>query len=455
MAQYVYIKKSKNLRFKLISLMYLVFLILSVIQIPNAWLKVSPLIHSYIKKPQAVYSDSILVTLSNNLHQIDDLFKKELGYDEQKNQMPEPISFTVTDKLFIAGSLGKNLFDDLVTARNWAEQLPATDERKALFLALFTDDLKNGIGGKEDLNKWLQYRWKHVPAEFARNLLEELNLRYKLLGNKKGITETPTENPKFTLMTGYSTMRVGDLANLATRGDKLVELLVDRDGFSSKDFEINGNSFNFKPGVAGLYTLKAKGLIKTETMVIQVLPAGFPQKEALPFRVCYSGVTYIQKIPLFNQGAKLMCEADPEATMEGKTGKLIFNPKKEGWCTIKISSGEGTLFLDSVFVKSLPDPIFKVKNLPSLSISKRRLEREGKIEIQAIHPSFEEGVFEVESFDVRWVGSNSQIEKVNGTQLNITGKSMSQLQYIIIYNIAVRAGNESRKFEKPIIIQLI
>jgi hypothetical protein len=435
--------------------MYLIFLILSVIQIPIAWLKVSPLINSYIKKPQAVYSDSILVTLSNNLHQIDEIFKKELGYDEQKKQMPEPNAFTVTDKLFIDGSLGKNLFDDLVTIRNWAQQLPATDERKALFLALFNDDLKNGIGGKEDLNKWLQYRWKHVPAEFARNLLEELNLRYKLLGNKKGITETPTEDPKFTLMTGYSTMRVGDLANLATRGDKLVELFVDRDGFSSKDFTINGNSFNFKPSVAGLYTLKAKGLIKTETMVIQVLPAGFPQKEALPFRVCYSGVTYIQKIPLFNQVAKLMCEADPEATMETKTGKLSFNPKKEGWCTIKISAAEGTLFLDSVFVKSLPDPIFKVKNLPSLSISKRRLEREGKIEIQAIHPSFEEGVFEVESFDVRWVGSNTQIEKVNGTQLNITGKSMSQLQYIIIYNIAVRAGNESRKFEKPIIIQLI
>ncbi|OYU97619.1 MAG: hypothetical protein CFE21_04820 [Bacteroidetes bacterium B1(2017)] len=435
--------------------MYLIFLILSVIQIPIAWLKVSPVIHTYLKKPHAVYSDSILVILSNKLDQTDSLFKKELGYDEQKDQMPEPNSFTITDRFFMDGTQGKNLFDDLVALRNWAQQLPATDERKAFFTTLFDDDLKNGIGGKEDVKKWLQYRWKHVPAGLARNLLEELNLRYKLLGNKKGITETPSEEPKFTLMTGYSTMRVGDAANLATRGDKLVELFVDRDGVSSMDYEINGNSFNFKPSVAGMYTLKAKGLIKTETMVVQVLPAGFPQKEALPFRVCYTGVTYTQKIPLYDQGARLTCEADPEATIETKTGKLSFNPKKEGWCTIRINTGEGILFLDSVFVKPLPDPIFELKNLPSLSISKSRLEREGKIELQAIHPSFEEGVFEIKSFDVRWVGSNSQVEKINGTQLKTAGKSMAQLQYIIIYNIEVRAGNESRKFEKPIIIQLI
>lgn len=454
MAQYVYIKKSKNLRFKLISLMYLIFLILSVIQIPIAWLKVSPLIQNYIQKPQAVYSDSILVILSKNLQQTDDLFKKELGYDEQKNQMPEPNSFTVTDKFFMDGTQGKKLFDDFVTVKNWAQQLPTTDERKALFLTLFDDDLKNGIG-KEDASKWLQYRWKHVPAEFARNLLEEINLRYKLLGNKKGIAETANEEPKFTLMTGYSTMRVGDAANLATRGDKLVELIVERDGFSSKDYEINGNSFNFKPSVAGLYVIKAKGLIKTERMEIQVLPAGFPQKEALPFRVCYTGVTYTQKIPAYTKDAELICETDPEATMEAKTGKLTFNPKKEGWCTIKINSSEGILFLDSVFVKNLPDPILMVKNAPSLSMSKRRLEREGKIEIQAMHPSFEEGVYEIKAFDVRWVGNNSQIEKINGSQLKTNGKSMSQLQYIIIYNIEVKAGNESRKFEKPIIIQLI
>ena len=453
MAEYIYIKKSKNLRFRLISLMYLIFLILSVIQIPIAWLKVSPLIQNYIQKPQAVYSDSILVILSKNLQQTDDLFKKELGYDEQKNQMPEPNSFTVTDKFFMDGTQGKKLFDDFVTVKNWAQQLPPSDERKALFLTLFDDDLKNGIG-KEDPSKWLQYRWKHVPAEFARNLLEEINLRYKLLGNKKGIAETANEEPKFTLMTGYSTMRVGDAANLATRGDKLIKLIVERDGFSSKDYEINGNSFNFKPSVSGLYTIKAKGLIKTETVVIEVLPAGFPQKEALPFRVCYKGATYTQKIPSYTQDAELICEADPEAAMEAKTGKLTFNPKKEGWCTIKINSSEGALFLDSVFVKNLPDPILMVRNAPSLTISRKRLEREGKIEIQAIHPSFEEGIFEIKAFDVRWVGNNSQVEKINGSKLQTNGKTISQLQYVIIYNIEVKAGNEIRKFEKPIIIQL-
>ena len=57
MSEYVKIKRSKNLRFRLISLMYLIFIVLSMTQIPVAWLKIGSPIASYFN--QFVFPDYI------------------------------------------------------------------------------------------------------------------------------------------------------------------------------------------------------------------------------------------------------------------------------------------------------------------------------------------------------------------------------------------------------------
>jgi len=391
MPQYVKIKKSKNLRFKLISLMYLIFLVLSVIQIPIGWLKVSPGIQTYIGKPKSIFQDSTLLQSEKIFKKIDSDFKVALGYNEETGKIPEA---------------------------------------------------------------WSIYKWKHVPAGFARNLLEEIRLRLKLL-NTGNIEETETsEEPSFTLMTEYASMRVGDEATLTTKGDTLISLEVLRNNMPTNDFEIEGNSFVIKPQFAGTYIVNAKGLSKNESMVIEVLPAGFPSKEALPFRVCYKGVNYFQTIPFKGGDLKLSCSADPKASFNAETGKISFRPNNVGWCSIKLNQKEGLLFFDSVFVKQLPEPILQIKGLPNLAIARKRLSQTDKLVIEATHPSFENGVFEVKSFTKRSVGKITTIARVNGNEIIIDPTEKPFIKYLILYDVEVRMGVETQKIEQPIIIQI-
>ncbi len=454
MAEYVNIKRSKNLRFKLISLMYLIFLVLSVIQIPISWLKVTPYIHDYIERPTITFQDTVLANFSKQLETTDEAFKIALGYNPQTGKISESNSYSITDEFFLKSDNGKALFVSLIKLQNWANQLPDGDSRKERFKHLFADDIENGLA-KANSQDWLTYRWKHVPAVLARNLIEELNLRTKLL-NKGDIVETEqAEEPLLSLMTGYSYLRVGDQANLSAKGDSLIEVKVTREGRPTSDYTVNGNKILFKPNVAGLYTISVKGKIKAESLEIKVLPAGFPKKEALPFRICYTGVSYAQKVEITDLGARLYCAADPEANLDAKTGLLSFRPNKEGWCAIKINSGEGLVFDDSVFVKPLPDPIFGIKELPALKISRKRLQKMAALDIIAMHPSIKNGVYKIESYQLKWVGSNPSIEKIDGNQIPLKGKNLEQTQYIIIYDIDVQMGIEKKKFEQPIIIQII
>ena len=49
MAKYVKISKAKNLRFRLISVLYLLFISLSIIQIPIEWLRINPYYAKYMR----------------------------------------------------------------------------------------------------------------------------------------------------------------------------------------------------------------------------------------------------------------------------------------------------------------------------------------------------------------------------------------------------------------------
>lgn len=456
MAQYVKIRKSKNLRFKLISLMYLIFLIMSVIQIPISWLSVTQKMHPYLRSSSAVISDSLPSRVAGIIAETDDHFMVALGADPKTGIFPEANSYAITDAFFIEGDAGKVLFNAMAELKDWALTLPASDERRVNYERFFAEDLEHGLG-KDKMNSWITYRWKHVPAGLARNMLEEIRLRIKLLSapsvEDKGVQEQ-MEEPAFSLMTGYSYLRVGDVATLSTRGDSLQEVLLERDGRRSSDYSINEETIQFRPTVAGLYRMLVKGKVKSETMTIRVLPAGFPKKEALPFRICYVGIDYEQPLGIREPALNIKCSSDPGARYMNETGVLRFTPHKEGWCTLQISNAEGILFHDSVFVKPMPAPMVRVKGCPENAISRKRLMQTNSLELMAWHPSFREEAYAVSSFHLRKVGRSTTEETLPGSNISLTAQDVADCQYLIVYDIAVKAGMETKKIDQPIIIQI-
>lgn len=457
MAGYIKITRSKNLRNKLISLMYLIFLVLSAIQIPIEWIKVAPHIQTYISKPRTEFKeqDSVLAQFNTYVTLLDEEFKVALGYNEVTGQIPEMNSYSITDNYFIVDKKGELLFKELQKLNEWAYTLNESDPRKKLYLSLFSADLENGLLKNND-NKWIAYRWKHLPAGLARCFIEELKLRVKLMNSGDFESVEDIKEPEFTLMTKYASMHIGDEADFAAKGDSIKEILITRNNVPVNDYEEQGNGFKFRPEFAGEHRISVKGKSKSESMVIEVLPSSFPRKDALPFRICYKGVTYQQSIPFKQSNLSLTIDGDDNAQINSESGMIQFTPKALGWSSIRIKSGSGLLFHDSVFVKALPDPYIKIKGVAGFTLGRKRLSQMKSLELIASHPSFkEESVYEVTSFKIRKVANTPLIEAINGSSFSLESTQLNYLKYLIVYDIIVRKGNESQKIDQPIIIQIM
>ena len=446
MSEYVKIKRSKNLRFRLISLMYLIFIVLAMMQIPVAWLKIASPIRTYFSKSSVVSQDSSFNRLQNEIKSIENDFKQFIQYQNLEAGSPILNSYAKTDNYFLNLGNGEKVFAVL----NQLKALVKEEKEKQIFDNLFEQDLANGL--KEgSAQTWVTYKFKHTPANLALTQLAEMQLRISLLNEGKLNANNDFTEPTLSLMTRYANMRVGDEANFQVKGDTLQEIFISRDQNPSNDYTLYPNGFIFKPQFAGTYTLSVRGLNKTETMAIEVLAAGFPTKNALPFRICYKGVSYTQRIPFEQSKLTLTCNADAQASLQ--RGLIQFTPDKEGWCTLLVKSAEGVLFHDSAYVKPLPDPIFLVQDVPNLQCSKKRLKQLNGLNLLAFHPSFKEGnAYRILSFKVRSIGKATKVENVQGTSYSPAAEDVEQLQYLAFYDIQYKIGKETKIKTEPILI---
>jgi len=108
MAGTVKIKKSKNLRFRLISVLYLLFISLSILQIPIEWFRINYSLLDYMNK-----STKVALTvpeIKECYDYIEDLDKRYLvalgGYDPATGKYNEPNGYSVSDIFFFQPGTG-------------------------------------------------------------------------------------------------------------------------------------------------------------------------------------------------------------------------------------------------------------------------------------------------------------------------------------------------------------
>jgi hypothetical protein len=448
MSEYVKIKRSKNLRFRLISLMYLIFIVLSMTQIPVAWLKITNPIRTYFSKVVLVPSNASYLQIQTEILKIENDFKQFIQYQNINTESPELNSYSKTDDYFLKQANGDKVFALLKELNKLAK----TQSEKKIFNALFEQDLINGLQA-DKAKIWVNYKFKHTPANLVITQLAELQVRIGLLNESATPMQSELAEPKLSLLTKYASMRVGDEASFQVKGDTLQDVLMSRNQKPISDYKLIENGFVFKPTLAGTHLISVRGLSKSENVSIEVLPAAFPTKNALPFSICYKGVAYSQKIP-FQQGQMtLTCSADPYAALQ--KGLIQFVPELEGWCTLLVKNTEGVLFHDSVFVKPLPEPIILVQNISNLTCSKKRLEQLNGLSLMAFHPSFKEGeAYAVLSFKVRSIGKEAKITEIQGNSYSPSKEDIAHLQYLAFYDIHYKIGSETKVKADPILIQI-
>jgi len=455
MAQFERITHSINLRFKLISMMYIIFFVLAVMQIPTSWLIVTQPMHTYLNRAKASLEEPTLSAINSSIIETTNSFKEALGINQVSKKKQELNAYVITDDFFIDQNNGKRVFEELIKLKKWALSFPTNSKTNKLFNSLFGYDLKIGLQ-EENADKWIKNKFKHVPAELALTLMEELKVRVILLAQQGKIPEDIKTEPSLSLMTKYTSMRVGDSATLNVKGDKLESVKVTRNNIVVDEFSLLKDGLVFKPKYAGNFRIEVKGKRKSENLEISVLPAGFPKKQSLPLRICYKGVNYTQSLPFKEPGMVVYANADKNAKINSETGLLSFSPNKEGWCAIEIkSSNSSAIFFDSVFVKPLPDPKILVQGLPSNTIGRKRLSQLKELNLIAKHPSFKENdVYEILSFNVKKIGNENSSYASEGNKIQIGDKEIDGLNYVLVYDILIRLGKETKKLDQTLVIQI-
>lgn len=114
--------------------MYLLFISLSILQIPIDWLRTNINISQYINNSTSVEMDNKqILAVYNEVESIEKEFYKEVGYDMDKKIYKDPDSYSGTDMYFIRWKKGYNLFEKLVELKKYHLALPDNNPKKAEF----------------------------------------------------------------------------------------------------------------------------------------------------------------------------------------------------------------------------------------------------------------------------------------------------------------------------------
>lgn len=456
MAGTVKIKKSKNLRFRLISVLYLLFISLSILQIPIEWFRINYSLLDYMNKSTKVELN--VPEIKSCYDYIDDLDKRYLealgGYDPTTGKYNEPNGYSVSDIFFFKAGTGDLLFEKFTVLMKFYQGKPLKDEKRKQFEKLFEQDLANGLlEGKKKL--YLEWKFKHAPANVARAFLGEMKLRLKLLNGGLELKEELGRNNIVLMAYNIESVRPGDTVKIVVFDHEKMEVSATENG---KRFDLNrwsGDTLLFIPAYVGTYTISFKKNGAEETLNVTALPKNFENKADHGFQTFYEGKSAeLRFVNLLNAGAA-SCNCDPGLQMSKNEGKIKFTPNSAGWCKFRINTTDGmTLLDDSVFVQQVPIPFILVEGSSDRSVSLGRLQSAKKMEFKAVHPEMPNFNYDITSMSVRLVGVVDGVQEVSGGVLSLSAEQLSKLQYVVVERVSVQTQVKLIQYQEPIVIQI-
>lgn len=454
MANYVKISKSKNLRYQLVSILYLLFITLTLLQIPVEWLRVNSKLSADFMKVSA--DDEISdVQLSNTIKEVERLQSEFIALSKIQK---DPTGYKTTDEFFIHQKKGTELFSVLYELKNYYSKL-LNSSTKVKFEQLFDEDLKNGLTSGE-FNKWMEWKFKNVPGSVAQLLLNEILVRCHLLHGSLGVTPT-TNNNLVNLAFNIDELHLGDTALLVLNSGYTESFEVYFNKKSTTEFKKVGDSIYFIPQKVGKYKISATGIDKSqESFDIQVLPMTISGS---------NGSSNEKKIHYFFQGkpsqitSKAITEGSKYQLVGGNweqvkvsNGKIEFKPMNPGWNVLKLESSSGALYLeDSVFVYPTPQPVVVAFQASNNKISAKQLMVDGKLTVKVFHPLYKDIVYKVEEMDVNFIGEGLRGLRYSSENIKMDNIQVSKVRFIQVKRIKLSTNSSSMILKEPLLIEVI
>ena len=456
MAGTVKIKKSKNLRFRLISVLYLLFISLSILQIPIEWFRINYSLLDYMNKSTKV--ELTVPEIKDCYDYIEDLDKRYLealgGYDPATGKYNEPNGYSVSDIFFFQPGTGDKLFEKLSTLLKYYKAKPANDEKRKQFEKLFEQDLANGLlEGKKKL--YLEWKFKHGPANVVRAFLGEMKLRLKLLNGGLELKDEQGRDNIVLMAYNIESVRPGDTVKIVVFDHDKMQVSATENG---KNFSLNqwkGDTLLFIPAYVGTYTISFKKNGAEETLNVTALPKSFEEKADHGFQTFYEGKSAeLRFVNLLNAGTA-SCNCDPSMQMSKNEGKIKFTPISPGWCKFRINTSDGMALLDdSVYVQEVPSPFILIEGSSDRSVSLSRLQNAKKLDFKAVHPDMANFNYDITSMSVRLVGVSESAQEISGSSISLSAEQLTKLQYVVVDRVSVQTQVKLIQHQEPIVIQI-
>ena len=412
MGNWVKVKKAKQLRYRLISVLYLLFIALSIINIPIDWLHINKYVAPLLTETTVVSIDNQdLKAVYESVEQTKADFYVALGYDEQTGTYREPFGYSTTDIFFINQERGKGLQSALNQVADHADRLGPQQLNE--FNDLFAEDLKNGL--LNDSDQWIKWKFKHVPASMAETLLNELILRVRLISGDlefKGGDGNDSKQSIVDYATNLDYLVFGDTLKVKTSIEN-IRAVITYNGDSTKMSHAK-DFFYFVPTTTGNHKLTLSGRTVQEEYSFTVLPAQISQRSQRAFITYFEATPSVLELGTVISGGRVSCSCDTEANYRNST--LRFKPESDGWCQFKIRGANGVLLLnDSVYVQPTPKPYFKIKGLLN---GDKLPSGENEVALEAFHPSVG-AEYNISSITYEKLGATEGDLTTNASAINV------------------------------------
>ena len=445
MSNWIRIKKARALRNRLIAVMYLLFISLSVINIPIDWLHINKYMAPLLTETTIVSIDNEeLRTVYERVEQIKEEFYSELGYDESTGKYREPFGYSVTDNFFITRERGTLLQDALKEVHAHLDELG--EEKAELFNALFEEDLENGL--LDEGTNWITWKFKHVPAAMAETLLNELVLRVRLISGDlefRGNQPSAEASGMVKYATNLDFMVLGDTLTIVPANQGIV---VEARRVNESNWQpLNQDSLQhyFVPASTGAHNLRLISENSEEQFTFTVLPARINRRGAEAFLTYFKGQPATVSIGTVISGGSVSCSCDDDAVFRSQ--QLQFTPTNTGWCSFEVRGANNAMLLrDSVYVQSTPQPLVKVKGL----LDGERLPKgTAMVALEAFHPNGQ-GIYDIQEITYEKLTGTEGEQKASGATINLNGYQGA----IWIKNITTASGDQTFETEGNFLITI-
>ena len=457
MAKFVRISKAKNLRFRLISLLYLLFISLSIIQIPIEWLRINPTFADYLNSTTSKTVSVIQIKAAlDAVDQIETDYTKAVGYNEKTKTINEPTGYAVSDQFFIRDKKADYLFAKFVDLKNYFASLPVTNPKRKEFETLFSGDLENGLKSNKSI-LWAEWKFKHAPAAVVKTLLAELRLRLNLLNGAIELDIKGDKADKIVLLAyNLDVLKPGDTATFVIAKKSETKVKFDLNGTVVNDYKWKGDTLFFIPKTTGQYNVEfnSKGVI--DKLSITVIPAGFTDDKKDALQTFYVGKKASVKYTNVLKADKVFCTCADGSQISQSMGNIDFTPQTAGWCAFQVASSNGqVLLLDSLYVQDIPTPQIMINGASDNKISINRISQTKSISIGAFHPDMNSYKYDISKVNYTLIGANRETKSIQSGKIDLGGTDIAKLKYILINEVEIKTTSKEIKITQPLLIEII